>query len=133
MPSSGAAQEGDRHGDYRNRQGPLDDCDACWRWCDPAPGTGAARGADPFLGGGGGAGPCGDGGLFAPRLFKQRIADTLLERMRSRADVDAAVGVALAGAASATAAADAAALDEKKGAMPRRNAASISWGRAGDP
>jgi hypothetical protein len=33
----------------------------------------------------------GGGGLFAPRHFKRRLADTLLERMRSRADTTSAM------------------------------------------
>jgi hypothetical protein len=37
------------------------------------------------------SGKNGGGGFFAPRHFKRRIADTLMERMRSRADTTSAM------------------------------------------
>jgi hypothetical protein len=126
MKTAGDFQDGDHDDDkeHRNRLcQPHDDVgdDAYRRSCASgaghhdrslAPEAGASH-SEHFLGDGCYRGVCGDG-VFAPRQFKQRIADTLLERMRSRADVDAAVVlIGTPAAANAT-------LDEKKGAIPER-------------
>ena len=50
--------------------------------CSPAAAEGSEDSSDTGKNG---------GGFFAPRHFKRRIADTLLERMRSRADTTSAM------------------------------------------
>lgn len=55
--------------------------------CLCSPGAGSAGGGSEEEG----DGVMGGGGFFAPRNFKRRLADTLMERMRSRADTTSAM------------------------------------------